>query len=85
MNTTILANKNLDKIIKTLPSNKYMQLYEFALFLSWQTKNKNDNSSYKYIYQANDEKVEEQFNIPAFVCNGMVENFNRADLYETRI
>ena len=79
-------SNSLTNIIKTLPTNKYKQLYDFALFLAWQTKNNSHSALYNTSFeQVEANEVEKDFSIPTFKCNGLIQDFNREELYNTKI
>ncbi len=49
MITTEKTTNSLLEIIKTLPKEKYNQLYDFAMFLTYQTEIAKKNVFYTYI------------------------------------
>ncbi|MCD4795311.1 MAG: hypothetical protein K8R54_18915 [Bacteroidales bacterium] len=61
MTETEKTTDDLLEIIKTLPENKCKQLYDFALFLTWQTKKTTDNNFFLYFNKRVTESNKEKF------------------------
>ncbi len=87
----IKQKESIDKllsVIEELPNEKFSQLLNYAMFLLFEEKQifteqlfKNHSVSFVKPTKEN----EKSLNIPVFSCGGMKQEFNRADLYETKL
>ncbi len=69
-------------IMQQLPETKLQELYDYAIYLVWQSNIVNKQNLQ---FKKNEPNIKRKLTIPSFTCNGMKENFNREDLYEIRL
>ncbi len=87
----VKQKENINKligVIEELPDEKFSQLFNYAMFLFFEEKQIFTEQMFMHysvtsVKPTNENK--KKLNIPVFSCGGMKQEFNRADLYGTRL
>lgn len=89
----VKQQENINKllgVIEELPEEKFSQLFNYAMFLLFEekqifTEQMFMHYSFKSVKPKNENADNKKLNIPIFSCGGMKQEFNRADLYGTKL
>jgi len=88
----VKQRENIDRlisVIEELPDEKFSQLFNYAMFLFFEDRQIFTEQMFMH-YSVTSSKprnknIAKELNIPFFSCGGMKKDFNRADLYGTRL